>query len=74
MSEEKIQEIACAADLIVDGYAMLRDGARVKVVHLYTGRVVVVDDTQGVLESTMDEIEEVLALRHLAVNRQFLAA
>lgn len=44
MSEEKIREIANAANLVVDGYAMLQDGARVKVVHLYTGRVVVVDE------------------------------
>lgn len=74
MSDEKIREIANAANLVVDGYAMLQDGARVKVVHLYTGRVVVVDEAQGVVESSMDEIEEVLALRCLAENRQFLAA
>lgn len=74
MPETKIDEIANAADLIVDGYAMLIDGNRIKIVHLYTGRVVVVDDSLGVIESNMHEIEEVIALRHLKDNRQFLAA
>jgi len=74
MSEEKIREIANAADLVVNGYAMLQEGARIKIVHLYSGHVVVIDETQGVIESSMDEIEEVLALRCLAENRQFLAA
>jgi len=74
MSEEMIKAAADAAELIVDGYAFLPDASRIKIVHLYTGRVAVVDPTQGVIESSMQEIEEVIALRHLEENRSFLAA
>ena len=34
MPEQQIREIANAADVIVDGYALLRTGATVKVVNL----------------------------------------
>jgi len=73
MSEEMIRAVADAADLIVDGYAILPETSRIRIVHLYTGHVAVVDPSQGVIESSMEEIEEVLALRHLEENRTFLA-
>jgi len=74
MSEEMIQAVADAADLIVDGYAIIPESSRIRIVHLYTGHVAIVDTKQGVIESNMEEIEEVLALRHLEENRSFLAA
>ena len=45
-----------------------------KIVNLNSGNVVVVSDKFKVLESSMDEIEEVIAVRNLTENMEFLAA
>ena len=37
MSEEKAIEIAEAADLVLNGYAVTRDAENFRVVNLYTG-------------------------------------
>lgn len=74
MSEEMIMAAADAAEIVVDGFAIIPEASRIRIVHLHTGRVVVVDPIQGVIASSMQELEEVLALRHLEENRKFLVA
>ena len=73
MSEEMKQKIADAAEVIVDGYAMLKCEIGIKVVSLYSGHVTVFSDGDyNVLESNMDDIETVIARDHLKANRRFM--
>ena len=74
MPKRKAQKIADAADMIVDGFAVLRHDLGYRIVNLNTGNVVVVSRKFKVLESSMDEIEETMAIRNLTENMEFLAA
>lgn len=74
MPKRKAQKIADAADMIVDGFAVLRHDLGYRIVNLNTGNVVVVSQKFKVVESSMDEIEETMAIRNLTENIEFLAA
>ena len=74
MPKRKAQKIADAADMIVDGFAVLRHELGYRIVNLNSGNVVVVSPKHEVLESSMDEIEEAMAIRNLTENLEFLAA
>ena len=74
MPKRKAQKIADAADMIVDGFAVLRHELGYRIVNLNTGNVVVVSRKFKVVESSMDEIEETMAIRNLTENIEFLAA
>ena len=74
MPKRKAQKIADAADMIVDGFAILRHELGYKIVNLNSGNVVVTSPKFNVLESSMDEIEETMAIRNLTENLEFLAA
>lgn len=74
MPKRKAQKIADAADMIVDGFAVLRHELGYKIVNLNSGNVVVISPKFDVLESSMDEIEETMAIRNLTENLEFLAA
>ena len=74
MPKRKAQKIADAADMIVDGFAVLRHDLGYRIVNLNSGNVVVVSRKFKVVESSMDEIEETIAIRNLTENIEFLAA
>ena len=74
MPKRKAKEIADAADMVVDGFAVLRHELGYRIVNLNSGNVVVVSSKHEVLESSMDEIEEAMAIRNLTENIEFLAA
>lgn len=74
MPKQKAKKIADAADMVVDGFAVLRHELGYRIVNLNSGNVVVVSPKHEVLESSMDEIEEALAIRNLTENIEFLAA
>ena len=74
MPKRKAMKIADAADMIVDGFAVLRHELGYRIVNLNSGNVVVVSPKYDVLESSMDEIEEAMAIRNLTENLEFLAA
>lgn len=74
MTSKKARMIADKADLVVCGYAMLIEGENVKIVNLESGRVLLVSSDLRVLETTMDDIEIVIALKYLSDNRKFMAA
>ena len=74
MPKQKAKKIADAADMVVDGFAVLRHELGYRIVNLNSGNVVVVSPKYEVLESSMDEIEEALAIRNLTENVEFLAA
>jgi len=74
MPKRQARKIADAADMIVDGFAVLRHELGYRIVNLNSGNVAVVSLKYKVLESSMDEIEEVIALRNLKDNLEFLVA
>ena len=74
MPKRKAQKIADAADMIVDGFAVLRHDLGYRIVNLNSGNVVVVSRKFKVVESSMDEIEETMAIRNLTENIEVLAA
>ena len=74
MPKRKAKKIADAADMVVDGFAVLRHELGYRIVNLNSGNVVVVSVKYEVLESSMDEIEEAMAIRNLTENIEFLAA
>ena len=74
MSGKMKQSIADAADMIVDGYAVLKHELGYKIVNLNSGNVVIVSPEFKMLESNMDEIEEAIAIGYLKDNLEFLAA
>ena len=74
MPKRKAKKIADAADMVVDGFAVLRHELGYRIVNLNSGNVVVVSPKYEVLESSMDEIEEAMAIRNLTENIEFLAA
>ena len=74
MSDEKKSAIADSADLIVNDYAIIRDGDNLRLVNLRTGNAAVVLPGNVVSETSMGDIELGIALDYLKDNLQFLAA
>ena len=74
MPTRKAKRIADAAEMIVDGYAVLRDELGHKIVNLNSGHAVIVSPKYKVLASNMDAIEEKIAIRNFKDNLQFMAA
>lgn len=74
MPKARAKKIADAADMIVDGYAVLRHELGFRIVNLNTGHVAVISSEFKVLETNMDDIEEQIAVHNLTDNIEFLAA
>jgi len=74
MPKKKAKAIADAADMIVDGFAVNRHELGYRIVNLNSGNVVIVSPDFKSLESSMDEIEESIAIKNLTENLEFLAA
>jgi len=72
MSEIQAQEIADAASVIVNGYAMSRDGSNIRIVNLNSGHVAICSGAEKILETSMDDIEMSIALDRFRANRQFM--
>ena len=63
MPDEKIREIADNADMIIRGYAFTRDGDFIRILNLNDGESSMVISPDGTMvETNMDEIEQVLVL------------
>jgi len=74
MPKKRAKAIADAADMIVDGFAVNKHELGYRIVNLNSGNVVVVSPDFRPLESSMDEIEEAIAIKNLTENLEFLAA
>ena len=74
MSEEKAIEIALAADLVLNGYAVTRDGENFKVVNLHTGKAAYIMASGELSETNMDEVESAIACRIVNENRRYIVA
>ena len=72
MSEERAIEIAEAADLVLNGYAVTRDAENFKVVNLYTGKAAYVMSSGALSETNMDEVESEIACRIVNENRRYI--
>ena len=72
MSEVQAKEIADAANVIVNGYAMSRDGSNIRIVNLNSGHVTICSEDEKILETSMDDIEATIALARFRANRQFI--
>ena len=63
MPDERIREVADNADMIIRGYAFTRDGDFIRILNLNDGESSMVISPDGTMvETNMDEIEQVLVL------------
>ena len=74
MSEAKAIEIAEAADLILNGYAVTRGGEDFKVINLRTGKAAYILSSGELSETNMDEVESEIAIRIVRENRRYIYA
>ena len=74
MSEEKAIEIAEAANLVLNGYAVTRDGENFKVVNPHTGKAAYIMASGELSETNMDEVESAIACRIVSENRRYIVA
>lgn len=74
MSEEKIEAIVEAADLILNGYAVTRDGINYRVINLYSGKAAYIMSNGELSETNMDEVESAIACRIVSENRRYIEA
>jgi len=75
MPEEKIQEIADNADMIVRGYAFTKKDRNIAVLNLYHPESAMYISPEGkMLESIMDEIEQTIVLKIWESDSQFMEA
>lgn len=72
MPEEMAVRVAEAADVIVNGYALMKHDLGVRIVNLDTGNVAVFSDSDEMLETSMSEIELAIALKYLKANRHYM--
>lgn len=74
MSEDKKWQIADEAEMIVGGYAFLRKGENIVIVNLNQDEehVMVINKDGKMLETSMDPIEQVVALKKWKTNAQFM--
>ena len=74
MTEAKKRLISNAAEMIVGGYAFLRKGENITIVNLNQKdeHVMVITKEGKMLESSMDPIEQVIALKKWKQNAQFM--
>lgn len=71
--ENAIKTIADKADLIINGYAFLKNNNEVKVVNLNRIEKMAMVDMDGkVLNTTMDEIEVDVVLDYYNRNRKYI--
>lgn len=74
MAEEKAIAIAEAADLVLNNYAVTRDGENFRVINLISGKASYVMGSGELSETNMDEIEAELSRRIVVENRRFIVA
>ena len=72
MSEAKAIEIAESADLVLNGYAVTRDGENFRVINLRTGKAAYILSSGELSETNMDEVEAEIAMRIVNENRRYI--
>lgn len=70
---DKIKVIADSAEMIINGYAFVKDGENVKVVNLNNpNKALYMDYTGDVLETSMDDIEIDIVLDYYCRNKKYM--
>lgn len=70
--QSDIKEIADRADMIINGYAFIKDGKYIRVLNLdCAGHAAVILDDQ-IVETNMDDIESQIVFDYYETNKQFL--
>ena len=74
MTDEKAMAIAEGSDLVLNGYAVTRDGENFRVINLKTGKAAYVMASGTLSETNMDEVESAIAVRTVLENRRYITA
>ena len=74
MTEEKAKAIAEESDLVLNGYAVTRDGENFRVINLKTGKASYIMGSGALGETNMDEVESAIAVRIVVENRKYITA
>ena len=74
MTDEKAMAIAEGSDLVLNGYAVTRDGENFRVINLKTGKAAYVMGSGALSETNMDEVESAIAVRTVLENRRYITA
>ena len=74
MTEERAMAIAESSDIVLNGYAVTRDGENFRVINLKTGKAAYVMGSGALSETNMDEVEAAIAVRIVSENRKYITA
>jgi len=70
--EQTAIDVAIAADLVLNGYAVTKDGENFRVVNLRSGKAAYVLGSGEVGETNMDDVEMAIAARMVSENLRYL--
>ena len=74
MPDDRAIEIAESADLVLNGYAVTRDGDNFRVVNLRSGKAAYIMSDGTLNETNMDSVESDIACRIVLDNRRYITA
>ena len=74
MPDDRAIEIAENADLVLNGYAVTRDGDNFRVVNLRSGKAAYIMNDGTLSETNMDNVESDIAIRIVLGNRRYITA
>ena len=74
MPDDRAIEIAENADLVLNGYAVTRDGDNFRVVNLRSGKAAYIMNDGALSETNMDNVESDIAIRIVLDNRRYITA
>ena len=74
MPDDRAIEIAESADLVLNGYAVTRDGDNFRVVNLRSGKAAYIMNDGTLNETNMDNVEADIACRIVLDNRRYITA
>ena len=74
MTEERAMAIAESSDIVLNGYAVTRDGENFRVINLKTGKAAYIMGSGVLSETNMYEVESAIAVRIVSENRKYITA
>lgn len=74
MPDDRAIEIAENADLVLNGYAVTRDGDNFRVVNLRSGKAAYIMNDGTLSETNMDNVESDIAIHIVLDNRRYITA
>ena len=74
MPDDRAIKIAENADLVLNGYAVTRDGNNFRVVNLRSGKAAYIMNDGTLSETNMDNVESDIAIRIVLDNRRYITA